>query len=123
MNIIIYLLPLFMMLIGSFSIANEVENGQWELLCTYPLSIPSYILGKFAGLYTSQSIVFTFSFGLSMAIGLIAGMQLSIKWLLDIYLFSLLLIYAFIILGLFFGTLSKYKMEGINRSRFRHGFS
>jgi Cu-processing system permease protein len=115
-NIIIYLLPLFMMLYGSFSIANEVENGQWELLCTYPLSIPSYILGKFAGLYTSQSIVFTFSFGLSMAIGLIAGIQLPIKWLLNIYLFSLLLIYAFIILGLFFGTLVNTKWKALTLS-------
>ena len=36
-------LPLFMMIIGSFSIANEMESGQWQLLCTYPVSIPAYL--------------------------------------------------------------------------------
>lgn len=104
-NIVLYLLPLFMMLTGSFSIANEMENGQWELLCTYPLSIHAYIFGKFAGLYTSQAVVFTCSFGVSMAIGLSAGIQLSVQWLLDIYFFSMLLIFVFLILGIFIGSL------------------
>jgi Cu-processing system permease protein len=112
-NIILYLLPLFMMLIGSFSIANEVENGQWSLLCTYPVGIPAYILGKFLGLFSSQVIMFTFSFGISMLLGLTAGISQSVKWLLDIYLFSLLLIIAFLILGIFFGTVVESRWKAL----------
>jgi Cu-processing system permease protein len=115
-NIILYLLPLFMMLIGSFSIANEVENGQWSLLCTYPVSIPAYFFGKFLGLFSSQAIMFTFSFGVSMLIGLTAGIPLSIKWLMDIYFFSLLLIIAFLILGIFFGTIVNSRWKALTVS-------
>jgi Cu-processing system permease protein len=115
-NILLYLLPLFMMIIGSFSIANEMESGQWQLLCTYPVSISTYLFGKFAGLFTAQTVVFTFSFGFSMAIGLIAGMQLSLQWLLGIYLFSLLLIYVFLILGIFLGTLVKTRWKALTMS-------
>jgi Cu-processing system permease protein len=112
-NILLYLLPLFMMIIGSFSIANEMENGQWNLLCTYPISILSYIVGKFAGLLTAQAVVFSFSFGISMAIGLIAGIQLNLQWLMGIYLFSFLLIYFFLILGIFIGTLVKTRWKAL----------
>ena len=112
-NIILYLLPLFMMIIGSFSITNEFENGQWNLLSTYPISIPTYLFGKFAGLFTAQSVVFTLSYGISMAIGLAAGIELSIKWLMGIYLFSLLLIFVFLILGIFFGTLAQTRWKAL----------
>jgi Cu-processing system permease protein len=115
-NILLYLLPLFMMIIGSFSITNEMESGQWHLLCTYPVSIPYYLFGKFLGLVTAQAVVFTFSFGLSMAIGLLAGIQLSVPWLLGIYLFSLLLIYVFLILGIFLGTLVKTRWKALTTS-------
>ncbi|MEH7248015.1 ABC transporter permease subunit [Neobacillus niacini] len=112
-NIILYLLPLFMMIIGSFSITNEFENGQWDLLSTYPISIPTYFFGKFAGLFTAQSIVFTLSYGISMAIGLAARIELSIKWLLGIYLFSLFLIFIFLLLGIFFGTLARTRWKAL----------
>jgi Cu-processing system permease protein len=112
-NIILYLLPLFMMIIGSFSITSEMENGQWHLLCTYPISISSYLLGKLGGIFTAQSVVFTFSFGLSMAIGLLAGIHFSVKWLLEIYLFSILLIYIFLMFGIFLGTLVQTRWKAL----------
>ncbi|MGX6444497.1 ABC transporter permease [Neobacillus sp. K501] len=112
-NIILYLLPLFMMIIGSFSITNEFENGQWDLLFTYPISIPTYLYGKFTGLFTAQAIIFTLSFGISMAIGLVSGIELSIEWLLGIYLFSLLLIFIFLILGIFLGSLVKTRWKAL----------
>lgn len=115
-NILLYLLPLFMMIIGSFSITNEMESGQWQLLCTYPVSIPAYLFGKFAGLMTAQVAVFTLSFGISMAIGLVTGIQLSLPWLLGIYLFSIILIYLFLILGLFLGTIAKTRWKALMAS-------
>jgi Cu-processing system permease protein len=115
-NILLYLLPLFMMMTGSFSIANELENGQWQLLCTYPVSVPAYLFGKFFGLITGQTAVFTLSFGISMAIGLIAGIQLQLKWLLIIYLFSLLLIMVFLFLGMTIGTIVNTRWQAFTIS-------
>lgn len=103
-NILLYLLPLFMMLIGSFSIATEMENGQWQLLNTYPFGLSSYFSGKFLGLYTAQWIIFTSGFGVSMLIGAIVGVGPSLRWIFEIYLFSLLLMYVFLLIGLFIGT-------------------
>jgi Cu-processing system permease protein len=112
-NIILYILPLFMMLNGSFSITNEIENGQWNLICTYPVSILSYLLGKFLGLFTAQAVLFTLSFGLSMGIGLLLGAALSVKWLLSIYLFSILLIFIFLISGIFLGTFAMTRWKAL----------
>lgn len=115
-NIILYLLPLFMMIISSFSITNEMENGQWELLSTYPLSIPAYYFGKFTGLFTAQVVVFTFSFGLSIGIGLGVGVNLSLYWLLSIYIFSLLLIFIFLSIGILLGSLAKTRWKALTIS-------
>ena len=72
-NVALYIIPLFMLINGSFSIANEMENGQFRLLSTYPLFTLSYVIGKIGGQFTAQWIVFTFSYGISMAISLLAG--------------------------------------------------
>lgn len=112
-NILLYLIPLFMMIIGSFSIANEMENGQWALLCTYPVSIHVYLFGKFTGLLTAQIVVFTLSYGISMLIGLAAGIHLSIQWLMGIFLFALLLIYVFLLLGLVLGAVAKTRWKAL----------
>ncbi|MEH7107947.1 ABC transporter permease [Bacillus sp. JJ1764] len=116
LNIILYLLPLFMLITGSFSIANEMENGQWQLLSTYPVSLLAYLLGKCGGLFTAQTVIFTLSFGCSMGIGLIAGNAMTLGWLLKIYLFSILLIYTFIILGLLIGTWVKTRWQAFTIS-------
>jgi Cu-processing system permease protein len=115
-NIILYLLPLFMMIIGSFSIANEMENGQWHLLCTFPIRITTYFFGKLGGLLIAQIVVYTLSFSISMMIGLIAGIQLSVPLLLGIYFFSLILIFLFLILGIFLGTLVKTRWKALTLS-------
>lgn len=44
-NLILYIVPLLMLIIGAFSIAGEVENGKWRLLCTYPLKSTAYVIG------------------------------------------------------------------------------
>jgi Cu-processing system permease protein len=112
-NIILYLLPLLMMITGSFSITNEMESGQWNLLCTYPVKIPTYLLGKFFGIFTSQAVLFTFSFGISMSIGMLFGTVLSIKWLLSIYFFSILLVFIFLSIGIFIGTFVQTRWKAL----------
>ncbi|CAM3973449.1 ABC transporter permease [Mesobacillus zeae] len=115
-NVALYIIPLFMLIIGSFSIANEMESGQWRLLSTYPLSTISYIAGKIGGQFTAQAIVFTFSYGISLAIGLISGNGFSGEWLLSIYFFSISLIFFFLILGITVGCFVSTRWQALSIS-------
>lgn len=115
-NIALYFIPLLMLITGSFSIANEKENGQWRLLNTYPLLTISYVLGKIGGQFIAQAIVFTFSYGISLAIGLVFGSEFSGKWLLSIYLFSIILIFFFLVLGITVGSIVSTRWQALSIS-------
>ncbi|MBM4763809.1 ABC transporter permease [Bacillus sp. B15-48] len=115
-NIALYIIPLFMLIIGSFSIANEIENGQWRLLTTYPLFSLSYIVGKIGGQFTAQAIVFTFSYGISLALGLVSGNRFSSEWLLSIYFFSIGLIFFFLVIGIAVGCIVSTRWQALSIS-------
>lgn len=115
-NIMLYILPLFMLIFGSFSIANEMENGQWRLLCTYPLDPVSYFFGKLGGQFTAQAVCFSLAYWLSMIIGLLTGIDISLTWMLVLYLFSMLLILLFLTLGLFIGSLVSTRWQALTLS-------
>ncbi|WP_404328149.1 ABC transporter permease [Mesobacillus maritimus] len=115
-NIALYIIPLFMLIIGSFSIANEMENGQWRLLSTYPLSSLSYIVGKIGGQFTAQLIVFTFSYGISLAVGLLSSNGFSSDWLLSIYFFSITLLFFFLVIGIVVGCMVSSRWQALSIS-------
>ena len=115
-NIMLYILPLFMLIFGSFSIASEMENGQWRLLCTYPLDIVSYFFGKLGGQFTAQAVCFSLAYWFSMIIGLLLGIDISLTWILVLYLFSMLLILFFLTLGLFIGSLVRTRWQALTLS-------
>ena len=115
-NVALYIVPLFMLIIGSFSIANEIENGQWRLLNTYPLSTLSYVAGKIGGQFTAQVIVFTFSYGVSLAIGLVSGNSFHEEWLLSIYFFTVSLIFFFLIIGVTVGCVVSTRWQALSIS-------
>ncbi len=115
-NIMLYILPLFMLIYGSFSIANEMENGQWRLLCTYPLEMSSYFFGKLGGQFTAQAVSYSLAFWLSMFIGLMTGISISLHWMLVLYLFSLLLILFFLCFGLFLGSFVSTRWQALTYS-------
>ena len=115
-NIMLYILPLFMLIFGSFSIANEMENGQWRLLCTYPMDIVSYYFGKLGGQFTAQAICFSLAYWFSIVITLLFGTSISLTWMLVLYLFSMLLILFFLTLGLFIGSLVRTRWQALTLS-------
>lgn len=115
-NVTLYIIPLFMLITGSFSVANEQENGQWRLLSTYPVATASYIIGKIGGQFTAQMIVFTFSYGLSLVISLVSGNSFSSEWVLAIYFFAIALIYFFIILGVTIGCTVSTRWQALSVS-------
>ncbi len=115
-NVALYIIPLFMLINGSFTIANEMENGQFRLLSTYPLFTLSYIIGKIGGQFTAQWIVFNYSYGISMAISLLAGGSFSTGWLWAIYFFSITLMFYFLVIGVAIGTCVKTRWQALSIS-------
>ena len=115
-NIMLYILPLFMLIFGSFSIANEMENGQWRLLCTYPLDFVSYFFGKLGGQFTAQAVCFSVAYWFSMIVALLFGINISLTWMMILYLFSLLLILFFLTIGLFIGSLVHTRWQALTLS-------
>lgn len=112
-NIVLYIVPLFMLVAGSFSIANEMENGQWSLLCTYPLPTIAYWVGKLCGQLTAQSAIFSLSFSLSLLVGTLLGSSLSLKWVLILYIFSISLVCFFLVIGLTIGSFSETRWQAL----------
>lgn len=115
-NILLYLLPLFMLIVGSFAIAGEKENGQWQLLSTYPISAFSYLTGKLCGQLIAQTVIFTLSFGSSLTIALFFQISLSLKWVLTLYIFSLLLQSIFLVIGIVVGSFTKGRWQALSLS-------
>ncbi|KFN03033.1 ABC transporter permease [Bacillus clarus] len=116
LNLILYIVPLFMLITGSFSVASEMENGKWRLLCTYPLKTSSYVIGKTIGQFIAQTIIFTISFGSSVVIGLLSGSAFNIYWMLAIYIFSIFLIFFFVVLGVTIGAFSLTRWQALGMS-------
>jgi len=113
-NVALYIIPLFMLIIGSFSISTEMENGQWRLLRTYPVFTMSYIVGKIGGQFTAQTVVFTFGYGISLAIGLLFGNGFSVSWLWLIYLFAISLVFFFLVIGIMVGCIVSTRWQALS---------
>ncbi|MEB4856021.1 ABC transporter permease [Priestia sp. TRN 1309] len=118
MNLLLYIIPLFMLINGSFSIASEMENGQFRLLSTYPLSTVSYVIGKILGQITSQCLMFTLSYGISLLIGLLFGVSFSAKWAIALYFFAISLLFFFLIMGVVIGSFSSTRWQALSISVF-----
>ncbi|WP_394237794.1 ABC transporter permease [Niallia oryzisoli] len=112
-NLLLYLLPLFMLIIGSFAVAAERENGQWRLLTTYPISSLSFLTGKLFGQLFAQSILFTLSFGISLSLALIFQINIELKWIMAVYVFALLLLAVFLVIGIVLGSFSKGRWQAL----------
>src|SRR5699024_9239969 len=95
LNMTLYLLPLITLLLGGFSAAVEKEDGQWQLLSTYPISVYAFLWGKWIGLAVVILTMLFFSFGIAGIITYIAGQGISFRTFLFFLLFFyvLLLIY------------------------------
>lgn len=115
-NILLYLLPLFMLIIGSFAVAAEKENGQWQLLTTYPISAFSYLIGKLLGQLIAQTAVLTLSFGISLLLALFFQIYLSLKWVAAAYLFALFLQSIFLVIGIAGGSFAKGRWQALSIS-------
>lgn len=88
LNLALYLLPLMALMLGSFSLTSEKEEGNWELLSTYPLGTWVFLTGKYIGLSAVLLTIVAFGFGLSGAAGWLLGGGFDVSTYRQLLVFS-----------------------------------
>ena len=113
MNLILYLLPLMALILGSFSLTGEKEEGGWRLLASYPLRSRAYIWGKYIGLTFALVLIAAFGFGLSGLAGAMFGLALPVKAFVRFVVFAVLLIVMFLGLSAVVGSLCRNRWQAL----------
>lgn len=73
LNILLFLLPLFMLTIGSMNIASDKETGWLGLLRTYPLTMGQYVMTKYIALCLVFAGIILFVFAAALFVGSFFG--------------------------------------------------
>src|SRR5690606_30504657 len=113
LNLILYLLPLMTLMLGSFSLTGEKEDGNWELLSTYPLGTTSYILGKFFGLAVVMFVIIMFGLGVAGSVGLVTGSSFQLQSYVVLSGFATCLMLLFLALAMLIGTLARNRWQAL----------
>lgn len=116
LNLMLYLLPLMTLLLGSFSLTSEKEEGSWDLLATYPLGTFAFLAGKMAGLAVVLLTVVAFGFGLTGALGALAGKAPDAGVLGMFFAFAVGLILLFLAAAAVIGTVASSRWQALTVS-------
>lgn len=113
LNLLLFLLPLFVLTIGSMSVASDVESGWFSLLKTYPLSLGGYIFGKYISLVLSFFLILILAFAVVLIMSGIAGaFQLPLVFVA----LSILTVLIFASLAILCGVLAKNRLHALSIS-------
>lgn len=110
LNILLFLLPLFMLTIGSMNIASDVESGWLGLLRTYPLRLAEYVVVKYIALLIVFSGMVAFVFAISYFVGSFFGGVKLPAFAIYITLFALFIFNA---ISIFIGTIAKSRLHAL----------
>ena len=72
LNLILFVLSLFILALGSMSVAGEKESGWLRLIQTYPVRLSSWLIAKYIALVVSMFTVISIGFGGSL---IVTGLQ------------------------------------------------
>lgn len=110
LNILLFLLPLFMLTIGSMNLASDIETGWFDLLRTYPMNTLKYTLTKYIALCIAFMGITLLAISVSFFLGgIVGGVQL--PWYFILLTAIMLLIFNAI--ALFVGSLSKNRLHAL----------
>lgn len=110
LNILLFLLPLFMLTIGSMNIASDKETGWLGLLRTYPLKMGQYILTKYIALCLVFAGIIVFVFAVAFFVGSFFG---GLKLPLFAIGITLLILFIFNAISVFVGSLAKTRLHAL----------
>jgi len=113
MNLTLYLLPLITLMLGSFTLTGEKEDGSAALLFTYSLSVTSWLAGKYVGLLIVLSLLTTISYGVTGVISSFSASGFAASTYSLLFLFALLLIMTFLAIALLIGAVSRTRWQAL----------
>jgi ABC-type transport system involved in multi-copper enzyme maturation, permease component len=116
LNLGLYLLPLMALMLGSFSLTGEKEDGNWELLTTYPLGTLSFLSGKYLGLAVVLLVIVAFGFGLSGAVGWLTGGGLEPVTYWHLLVFAICVSLFFLGAAMLIGTMARNRWQALTAS-------
>jgi len=116
LNLVLYLLPLMTLMLGSFSLTGEKEDGGWELLSTYPLGTTAYIAGKYIGLTVVMLVIIFCGFGAAGVLGYAMGTGFQLQTYITLLGFSLSLMLMFLALAMLVGTMARNRWQALTIS-------
>jgi Cu-processing system permease protein len=112
-NLVLYLLPLMTLMLGSFSLTGEKEDGNWELLSTYPLGTRAFLAGKYAGLSVVLLTIVSFGFGVAGLAGWIVGGGFDFPTYGRLLGFSVCLSLWFLAVSMLVGAVSRNRWQAL----------
>ncbi|MER2000737.1 MAG: ABC transporter permease subunit [Lysinibacillus sp.] len=110
LNVLLFLLPLFMLTIGAMSIASDIESGWLNLLRSYPLSTGAYVMTKWLGLFVVFFAITFLAVMVAIGIGALFG---GIEIPLSLILLVLCMLLIFTAIATFTGSLSKNRLHAL----------
>lgn len=110
LNILLFLLPLFMLTIGSMNIASDKETGWLGLLSTYPLTMGRFVLTKYIALCLVFSGISVFVFAVALLAGSFFG-GLKLPWFAVII--TMLIILIFNAISILLGAIAKTRLHAL----------
>ncbi|WP_259391363.1 ABC transporter permease [Paenibacillus sp. 1011MAR3C5] len=116
LNLALYLLPLMALMLGSFSLTGEKEEGNWELLSTYPLGTGAFLIGKYIGLAAVMLAVVAMGFGISGVAGWLLGGGWDTFTYVRLLFFSVMLSLFFLGISMMVGTLARNRWQALTIS-------
>lgn len=113
LNLIVTFLPLITLMLGSFALTDEKENGNWELLSTYPLSTLAFVCGKYAGQAVVLLAIAAAGFGFAGIAGWLAGSAFDFSTYLLLLFFSAGIVLSFLAISMLAGTLARNRWQAL----------
>ncbi len=113
LNLVLYLLPLMTLTLGAFSLTGEKEDGNWELLSTYPLAAWAFLAGKYAGLAALLMTIVAMGFGVAGLAGWAAGSGFAFSAYALLFVFSASLSLLFLGVAMLIGSVSRNRWQAL----------
>ena len=109
-NILLFLLPLFMLTIGSMNIASDKETGWLGLLRTYPLTMGQYVITKYISLCLVFAGIILFVFAVALFVGSFFG---GVKLPLFAIGITALLLFLFNGVSILVGSMARSRLHAL----------
>lgn len=111
LQLTLYLLPLITLMLGSFSLTGEKEDGSAQLLYTYTVSSFTMIAGKYLGLVVVMLTIVIFGFGVTGVVSVFIDGGFSFQSYFLLFIFAALLSVTFLSIAFLIDALTKNRWQ------------